>query len=85
MTPVEIAVAVVSVLMLASRFVQSAKPIWDRLPKPVAVLLPPAVALVPQVSDLLNQTKTWSDLVAYGLASVAMVVVGMFPKSADGK
>lgn len=80
MSPVEIAAAIVSVLMLASRFVQAAKPVWDRMPKAVAVVLPPAVALVPQVVDLLNQTKTVSDLVTYLIAAAAMVAVGLFPK-----
>jgi hypothetical protein len=83
MTPVEIALGIVSVLMLISRFLQAAKPAWDRLPKPVAVLLPPIVALIPQVVDLVNQTKSWSDLVNYLIAASAMVLVGLFPKSAD--
>lgn len=81
MTPVEIVAVIVSVLMLVTRFLQSAKPIWDRLPKAVAVMLPPIVALIPQVVDLLNQTKTWADLVNYLIAAFAMVVVGLFPKS----
>ena len=83
MTPVEIALAIVSVLMLISRFVQSAKPLWDRLPKWLAVMLPPVVGLIPQVSDLLRETKTWSDLVNYMIAAAGMVVVGLFPKPAD--
>jgi hypothetical protein len=83
MTPVEIALGIVSVLMLISRFLQAAKPAWDRLPKAIAVLLPPIVALIPQIVDLVNQTKTWSDLVNYLIAASAMVLVGLFPKSAD--
>ncbi len=83
MTPVEIALAIVSVLMLLSRFINAAKPAWDRLPKPVAVLLPPIVALIPQVTDLIDDTKSWSDLVNYLIAAAAMIVVGLFPKKAD--
>lgn len=82
MSPVEIAAVVVSVVMLLSRFVEACKPLWDRLPKSVAVLIPPAVALVPQVVDLLHQTKTVADLISYLIAAVAMVVVGLFPKAA---
>ena len=83
MTPVEIVAAIVSVLLLGSRFLQSAKPVWDRFPKPVAVMLPPIVALIPGVVELLNQTKTWADLVNYLIAAFAMVVVGLFPKAAN--
>lgn len=71
--------------MLISRFVQAAKPAWDRLPKPVAVILPPAVALVQPVSDLLAQTKTWSDLVSYGIGAAVMVIAGLFPSKAAAK
>lgn len=83
MTPVDIAFGIVSVLMLVSRFVNSAKPIWDRFPKPVAVLLPPIVVLIPQVVDIIDDTKTWADLVNYLIAAAALVVVGLFPKKAD--
>lgn len=80
MTAIEIAAAIASVLMLVSRFVQAAKPAWNRLPKSVAVILPPAVLLVPQVVDLIGQAKSWADLTAYLIASVAMTITGLFPK-----
>lgn len=83
MTPVEIALAIVSVLLLISRFINAAKPAWDRMPKPIAVLLPPVVALIPQITDLIDDTKTWSDLINYLIAAAAMIVVGLFPKKAD--
>lgn len=82
MTPVEIAAAIVSLLLLISRFIMAAKPAWDRLPKPVAVLLPPIVAVIPPVIDVVNQVKSWSDLTTYIIASVAMIVTGLFPRSA---
>lgn len=65
--------------MLLSRFLQSAKPVWGRFPKAVAVLIPPIVSLIPQVVELLQQTKTWADLANYLVASAALVVVGLFP------
>lgn len=80
MTAVEIVGYIVGVLLLISRFLQSAKPVWGRLPKVVAALIPGIVSLIPQVIELLNQTKTWSDLANYLIASVSIVVVGLFPK-----
>jgi hypothetical protein len=82
MTPLEIATAIVSVLLLLSRFVQAAKPAWRYLPKPVAVLLPPAVTLALPVMDLLREVKTWGDLVTQLIAATAMVLVGLAPKNA---
>jgi hypothetical protein len=82
MSVVEIAAAVVSVLMVASRFLQAAKPVWDRFPKVVAVALPVVVAMIPQVVDLIGQSKTTVDFINYVIASVALVVVGLLPKSA---
>lgn len=71
---------VVSVLMLISRFLESAKPIWGRLPKWLAVILPAVVSLIPQVVALLQQSKTWADLTSYLIASVAIVIAGLFPR-----
>jgi hypothetical protein len=82
MSVVEIAAAVVSVLMVASRFLNAAKPMWDRLPKVVAVALPVVVAMIPQIAEMIGQSKTTVDFVNYVIASVALVVVGLFPKSA---
>lgn len=82
MNPAEIAAAIVALLMLASRFVQAAKPAWSRLPKPVAVILPVATLLVLPVIDLLREVKTWSDIVTQLIAAVALVLVGLAPKAA---
>lgn len=78
----QIATMIGSGLLLVSRFIQSAKPIWDRLPTSVAVLLPPSVALIPAIAALLGQTKTFADLTTYLSASVVMIVVGLFPSKA---
>lgn len=80
MTAVEIATSIVSVLLVASRWLQSLKPMWSYLPKAVATLLPSIVLLVPQVADLLNQTKSWTDLINYVAAAFAITVAGLFPQ-----
>jgi hypothetical protein len=82
MTPLQVATAILSTILVLSRFINAAKPAWQRLPKPVAVLLPPAIALTQPVIDLLQQTKTWADLVTQLIAATAMVVVGLFPRNA---
>lgn len=79
---VSIVAVVVGVLLLASRWVQAAKPFWAYLPKSVAVLLPAVVAMIPQVIDLLNKSKTWDDLVSYGIAAAALVAAGLAPSAA---
>lgn len=79
MSVVAIVAFVVSVLMVGSRWLQAARPLWDRLPKVVAVMLPAIVAMVPQVIDLLQQSKTAVDLVSNVAAAAALVVVGLFP------
>ena len=85
MSVVAIVAFVASVLMVGSRWLQAARPLWDRLPKAVAVLLPAIVAMIPQVIDLLNQSKTAVDLVSNVVASVALVVVGLFPSHSSDK
>lgn len=82
MSVVEIVSFVVAGLAVASRFVQAAKPMWDRLPKPVAIVLPAVVAMIPQVSDLLGQSKSSVDLLSNAIAAIGIVVVGLFPSKA---
>ena len=79
MSVVAIVAFVVSVLMVASRWLSAAKPLWNMMPHAVAVLLPGIVALIPQVVDQLSQSKTAVDLVSNVIAAVALVVVGLFP------
>lgn len=79
MSVVAIVAVVVSVLLTASRFLNSAKPLWSRLPQPVAVLLPAVVAVIPQVVDAISGSKTALDLVNNAVVAVGLVVVGLFP------
>jgi hypothetical protein len=76
----EVVAVIIGVLMLLSRYLEAAKPVWSRMPRAVAVLLPAVVSLIPQVVALVQQTKTWLDLMNYLIASAAIVIVGMFPE-----
>lgn len=73
-TPVEIAAYVSAVALGASKFLSSAKPLWDKLPKPVAVVLPAVVAALPQLAEQAGLIKTGHDLVALAVVSVVALV-----------
>lgn len=79
MTATEVATAVVSAVLLLTRFLDTAKPVWWRLPRTVAVLIPPVLLLVPQITGLIEHTKGWGDLIAYILPTAGFVVSGLLP------
>jgi len=74
MSSVVIASFIVSVLMVASQFLQTAKPLWAKLPQPLPTLLPVIVALIPQVSDILGATTDSLSLV-HNLFAAAVAAV----------
>jgi len=80
MSVVAIVAFVVSALMVLSRWLKAAQPLWSKLPTWLAVLLPGVVALIPQVIDQLQGSTTAVDLVTNVVAAVALVVVGLLPK-----
>lgn len=80
MTPVEIAALVVSVLLTVTRFVEASKPLWGRLPKWAAVLLPAVIAVAPPIVDLLRSVRTTSDLVTQLIAAAAVLITNLFPR-----
>jgi hypothetical protein len=90
MSVVAIVSFIVSALMVLSRFIQAAKPAWEKLGslfgakagKFLAVLLPGLVSLVPQIVDLIQPSKTAVDLTSNLIAAFGIVVVGLFPKNA---
>lgn len=79
-TPLEIAGLIVGSLLTLSRFVQAAKAAWSRLPRWAAVLAPAVVAVIPAIVELVQQVRTWADLVTQVIASTALVIVNLFPK-----
>lgn len=80
MSVVAIVAFVVSALLVLSRWLKAAQPLWSKLPTWAAVLIPGVVALIPQVIDQLQGSTTAVDLVTNVVAAVALVVVGLFPK-----
>ncbi|MGV1035334.1 MAG: hypothetical protein ACOYBP_09005 [Microbacteriaceae bacterium] len=50
------------------------------MPKALAVVVPVVVAIAPSVVALISQTKTFTDLIAQGIAAAALVITNLFPR-----
>jgi hypothetical protein len=77
MTVIDIASVVVSVLLGASRLLATAKPLWNKLPRVVAVAVPVVVACVPQVVEMLGGVKSALDLATTVVFAAALLVPGI--------
>ncbi len=77
LTPIEIAAFVAAGALSASKLISAAKGLWDKLPRPVAVLLPVLVACLPQIAAAAGLVKVEGDLVTLGIASVALLLPGI--------
>lgn len=74
---VDIVAFVVAGLAALSRVLTAAKPLWDLLPRPVAVALPVVVAAIPQILSAAGVVKTEVDLVTFVVMAVALLVPGI--------
>ena len=83
MSLVEVVVVIISVLLLLSRFLITCKATWHCVPRWVAVLLPPAILVAPQVFALWHGTVVTVNLVCWLIAGAVLLVVGFLPKPAE--
>lgn len=74
MTPTDIAADIVAGCLLVTQFVSGLKPIWAKLPKWLAVLVPVVVSLLPQVADAAGLVKTEQGLVQLIITSAVLLV-----------
>ena len=83
MLAVEVVAIVVSILLLLSRFLHVARPVWSHVPKLVAILLPAAVAIVPHAVWLYFQTDPVNDLLYYVVFGLALTSLSVLPEFDD--
>jgi len=83
MATVEVVAIVVSILLLLSRFLHVARPLWSRVPKLVAILLPAAIVVIPHAVWLYFQTDPINDLLYYVVYALALTSIGVLPESGD--
>jgi hypothetical protein len=79
-TPVEIAAYVSAGALAASKLLSAVKPLWSKLPRPVAVALPVVVAALPQVAAQAGLVQTGHDLVTFAVVAVAALLPGLAEK-----
>jgi hypothetical protein len=77
LTPIEIAADVVAGLLAASKLVSVVQPLWAKLPRWAAVVLPVLVMDLPQVAGAFGLVKTGTDLTMAIVASVALLLPGV--------
>jgi hypothetical protein len=70
-------------LLAATRLLSVAKPLWDKLPRVVAVALPVVVASLPLLAEKAGLIKTEVDLVGFGVTALALLVPGIAEAEKD--
>lgn len=74
---VELSAYISATLLSASKLLSTVKPLWDELPRPVAVAVPVVVATLPLLAEKAGLIKTEVDLITFGLTAVALLVPGL--------
>lgn len=77
MSIVEISTVAVSILLGASRLLKAAQPLWNKLPRVVAVALPVVVLSVPKLVELFGGVHTTLDLTETLVLAAALLVPGI--------
>ena len=76
-TTVDIAADVVAASLAASKLLTAAKPLWNKLPRWLAVAVPVVVADLPQVAAFFGVATTGQDLAMAVVTSVALLLPGL--------
>ena len=77
LSTVEISAYVAALALAGSKLLTAAKPLWDKLPRPVAVALPVVVADLPLVAGYFGLVQTTGDLTLAVVTSVALLLPGL--------
>ena len=64
-------------LLSATKLLSAVKPLWDKLPRPVAVVLPVLVACLPLIAEKAGLITTEVDLVTLTVTALALLVPGI--------
>jgi hypothetical protein len=73
----EIGAYVSAGLVAASRLLDVAKPLWEKLPRPVAVAIPVVVAALPALAEQAGLVHTEIDLVTLCITALSLIVPGI--------
>lgn len=74
---VDIVAYVIAGCMAASRAITALQPLWAKLPKWLAVLMPVFVLTLPQIASAAGLVKTSVDLVQFIIVTIALLVPGI--------
>lgn len=77
LTPVEIAAGLAAGLLALSKVFAVARPLWNRLPRWLAVALPVVILNTPQVLSALGVVHTGADLTTALCTTVALLLPGI--------
>ena len=77
LSPVDIASYVAAGLLAASRLISVVQPLWAKLPRWIAVVLPVLIVSIPQVVDAAGLVKTDIGIVQWLITSAALLVPGI--------
>lgn len=77
LSPIEIGAYIASGAIASTRLLSLTQSLWNRLPRPVAVVLPVLIAALPQVASAAGLIKTGTDLVTFGIAAIALLLPGV--------
>lgn len=77
LTPVDIGADVVAALLAASKLLTAAQPLWQKLPRWLAVAIPVVVVDLPQLAGFFGVAVTSADLVQAVVLSAALLLPGL--------
>ena len=77
LNPVEVAAYVSAGALSATKLVSACKPLWNRLPKWLALALPVLVLDLPQVAQFFGGAATAQALLTAFVTSLALVLPGL--------
>jgi len=76
MSAFELIALVAGYALAATKFLNTVKPYWGKLPKFLSALLPSMVVLLPAVADRLGSLHNVTDLKVLGAAALALLLPG---------
>ena len=77
LSPVDVASYVSAGALAATKLIGVCKPIWNRMPKWLAVMLPVLVLSLPQVAQFFAGATTSNELFAACITSLALLMPGL--------
>lgn len=77
LTPLDIASYVSAGALAATKLISVCKPVWNRLPKWLAITLPVLVLALPQIAQFFAGSTTSRELFAAFITSLALLMPGM--------